>query len=80
VTSLYDELAEKLAKDPSLTKRGGPRADIGLLLVNAADDLRELWLAADAELADGGSGTRGDPARLAAAVEALRPIYGDRPQ
>ncbi len=45
--SLYDELAEKLRKDPSLLKRSGPRQDIGILLYNARDKLRELWVAAD---------------------------------
>lgn len=32
--SLFDELSAKLAKDPRLTKRGGPRVDLGLLLFN----------------------------------------------
>ncbi|MBU1079542.1 MAG: hypothetical protein KKB59_03555, partial [Spirochaetes bacterium] len=45
--SLYDELAEKLARDPSVTKRSGPRQDIGLLLFAARDDIAALWRAAE---------------------------------
>ena len=44
--SLYDELSEKLAKDPSLSRRGGPRADIGMLLFSERDAIRALWHAA----------------------------------
>lgn len=75
MNSLFDELSEKLAKDPRLTKRGGPRVDLGLLLFNARDSIRALFLAAD-RLA------RGDDAEALAelrrAVEALRPIFGER--
>jgi len=42
MSSLYDELSEKLNKDPRLVKRGGARYDLGLLLFNARDSLREL--------------------------------------
>ena len=73
--SLFDELSEKLARDPRLTKRGGPRADLGLLLFNARDAVRELWHAADRY-----ARTR-DPDALAAlehAVTRLRPLFGDR--
>jgi hypothetical protein len=50
MSSLYDELAEKLRKDPRLTKRGGARFDLSLLLFNARDALRALWDAADIEV------------------------------
>ena len=43
MNSLFDDLSEKLKKDPRLTKRGGARFDISLLLFNARDSLRELW-------------------------------------
>jgi len=76
--SLFDELTEKLRKDPRLTKRGGPRVDLSLLLFNAREALRELWLAADREVVEAKSAGRAPPAALAAAVEQLRPIFGDR--
>lgn len=71
--SLFDELSEKLAKDPRLTKRGGPRVDLSLLLFNAREHVRALWLAADALSRE----NKGSPA-LDAAVDALRPIFGAR--
>lgn len=74
VKSLYDELAEKLARDPRLTRRGGPRADLGLLLFNAREDLAALWRAAERAV-----GGEGDAEDLRAAVDALRPIFGERP-
>lgn len=76
--SLYDELTEKLASDPSLTKRSGPRADLGLLMFNARDDVARLWRAAETQIRrvaeEGGT----SPDDLVAAVEALRPIFGER--
>jgi hypothetical protein len=76
--SLYDELSDKLAAEPSLTKRGGPRYDIGLLLFDFRDPLRELWhAAADETAAAAGAGRAASPA-LAAAVEKLQPLFGER--
>jgi len=76
--SLFDDLSERLAMDPRLTKRGGPRIDLSVMLFNARDDVRELWAAAEGELeAHSGEETPGTR-RLAAAVEALRPIFGER--
>ena len=72
--SLYDELSEKLAKDPRLTKRGGPRVDISLLLFNARDAIQALWKSGD-RLASGDAAALDD---LRRAVEALRPIFGER--
>jgi hypothetical protein len=74
--SLYDELSEKLRKDPRLTKNVGPRTDIGLLLFNFKDDLRDLWLAADRALRAQSAGAGEE---LRAAVEKLRPLFGERP-
>ena len=78
MSSLYDELSEKLKKDPRLTKRGGARFDLSLLLFNARDSLRELWDAANIEVT--GAKSEGDqPSELLeAAVEKLRPIFGER--
>lgn len=71
--SLYEELTEKLQRDPRLTKRGGPRVDLSLLLFNAREDVHALWLAAQQEVAGAQK-----PSALASAVEALRPIFGKR--
>lgn len=78
MSSLYDDLSEKLRKDPRLSKRGGARYDLGLMLFNARDSLRELWDAADAEVALAVSEGRPSTERLSAAVDELRPLFGDR--
>lgn len=78
MNSLYDELAEKLKRDPRLTKRSSARFDLGLLLFNAADALAELWAAADGEISEARQEGRPPPARLEAAVDKLRPIFGER--
>ncbi len=73
--SLFDELTAKLAEDPRLTKRGGPRVDLSVMLFNARDSVRALWLAAERY-----GRTRDEAAlgELARAVEQLRPIFGER--
>ncbi len=75
MTSLYDDLSEKLKKDPRLTKRGGARYDLGLLLFNARDSLHELWEAADRYVRSRDAEAFGD---LHDAVEKLRPLFGER--
>ncbi len=77
MTSLYAELAAKVKADPRVTRHNMARADLGMLLFNAGDALNELWLAAEAELA-GAAADRPASARLQAAVEKLRPIFGER--
>lgn len=72
--SLFDELERKLALDPSMLKRGGPRVDLSLLLFNARAEVRALWLAAAAEVDASAAPSPG----LATAVAALRPIFGPR--
>jgi hypothetical protein len=74
--SLFDDLSEKLARDSSVTKRSGPRADLGLLMFNARDDVAALWRAADAHVRSGGEASLGE---LRDAVDALRPLFGERP-
>lgn len=76
--SLYDELCEKLRRDPRLTRRGGPRVDLSLLLFNARDDLRDLWDAAAAVVTEARQEGRDPPAPLVTAVERLREIFGER--
>lgn len=68
--SLFEELEAKLARDPRLTKRGGPRVDLSLLLFNARADVRALWLAAAA--------VEQPSPELREAVEKLRPLFGAR--
>lgn len=75
MSSLFDDLSGKLEKDPSRMKRGGPRYDLGLLLFNARDSIRDLWLAAEHDSCDEG---RSPSERLVKAVEALRPIFGEQ--
>lgn len=76
--SLYDELTDKLNQDPRLTRRGGPRFDLSLLLFNARDSLRELWVAANLEVAKAKSEKRPPSEALENAVEKLRLIFGER--
>ena len=78
MSSLYDDLSEKLKKDPRLTKSGGARYDLGLLLFNARDSLRELWDAAEIEVTAARSQREHPSELLEAAVEKLRPIFGER--
>ena len=78
MSSLYDELSEKLKKDPRRTKTGGARYDLGLLLFNARDSLRDLWQAADAEVSKTRGQVQQSPIPMEAAVENLRPIFGER--
>jgi hypothetical protein len=78
MSSLYDELSEKLKQDPRLTKKGGPRVDLSLLLFNARDSLRDLWDAANLEVTAAKSAGHPPSELLEAAVEKLRPIFGER--
>jgi hypothetical protein len=78
MASLYDELTEKLARDPRVTRRSGARADLGLLMFNARDSMRELWIAAQETVAADRDVPDASRERLSRAVEALRPVFGDR--
>ena len=75
MSSLFDDLSERLRKDPRLTKRGGARYDLGLLLFNARDSLHELWEAAERYIRSRDTEDLGD---LHDAVEKLRPLFGER--
>lgn len=77
--SLFDELTEKLAKDPRRTKKGGARFDLSLLLFNAREAVRDLWVAADAVCTTAEQQGQPPPETLASAVARLRPIFGHRP-
>lgn len=73
--SLYEEVSERLAKDPRLTKRGGVRFDMSLLLFNSRDAINELWIAADRYIQ---SRDGDDSSELRNAVEKLRSVFGER--
>jgi len=75
VSSVYDDISRRLARDPRLTKRGGARFDMSLMLFNQRECIHELWMAADEHLACGGGGD--DKNRLREAVEKLRFVFGD---
>lgn len=75
MSSLYDVLIAKLEKDPRLTKRGGPRVDLSLLLFNAKESLNGLWTAADRFLQSSDADALDE---LRDAVEKLRPLFGER--
>ena len=74
--SLYDELSQK-AEAEGATKRVGARADLGMLLYGRREALRELYLAAEAAVR-AGSG-KAERERLAGALKALAPLFGERP-
>jgi hypothetical protein len=80
--SLYDELSDKLKRDPRPGKPGGARADIGLLLYGFRDELRALWVAADrcsaAERRSEAGGGEEALSELRGAVEALARLFGER--
>ena len=67
MTSLYENLAEKLKREGGGGRLGRARADISILLFNYSEALQELWLAAAERKSD----------RLAEAVETLRPLFGE---
>ena len=78
MTSLYDDLSKKLEEDP-LTDQARRRAlRLTLLLFNARDALRELWDAAESQVTEAKRKGHPPPERLAAAVDKLRPIFGER--
>ncbi|MBN1243750.1 MAG: hypothetical protein JXA15_13700 [Spirochaetales bacterium] len=73
--SLYDELSEKAAAEGA-TKRVGARADLGMLLYGRREALRELYVAAEAVVRAGS--VEAERERLAGAVTALAPLFGER--
>ena len=77
MSSFYEDLCEKLKKDPRLTKRGVARYDLSLLRFNARDFLRELWEAADIEVIEAKSESHHPSGVLETAVEKLCPIFGE---
>jgi hypothetical protein len=77
VTSVYDELSAKIARSGERGPRDGARRDLGLILFAERDKINELWKAAElcSRLVEGA-----DAAELRAAVDELRPLFGERPE
>jgi hypothetical protein len=75
MTSLYDELSEKIRRDPRLTAHLGARQDLGILLFSHRDALKELWKAAALYAPLLGSP---EGAELQRTVEKLKPLFGER--
>jgi hypothetical protein len=73
--SIIDELLDKISLDPSLIKRSGPRQDLGLLLFNERAAINQLWKAAERRSLDDSPEAGSE---LRAAVDKLRPLFGDR--
>jgi len=74
--SVHDELSDRIRAEPAALRRSGPRQDLGMLLFARHEELDALWKAA-AALLDAGDAEK--ERELAAAVEALRPLFGERP-
>ena len=74
MVSIYEELSGKIEMNASRGSRDGARRDLGILLFSQREDLRELWRAA--ERSAGGEAAASGEVR--AAVEKLRPLFGER--
>jgi len=75
MSCLYDDLSVKLKEDPRLTKRGGARYDLGMLLFDFRGPIRAQWDAADRFVRSRDPEALGD---LQVAVDKLRPLFGER--
>lgn len=76
MSSLYQTLNEKIAAAPKGRKKPLSLFDLTLLLFNARAELAALWEASHAV------GVSPDPDRLETLkqrVDALRPLFGERP-
>ncbi len=73
--SLYEELAEKIKREPELKTRGGARADLGLMLYSRREEIAFLWKEASAYVSDLPAQ---DCPELRAALAALSPLFGER--
>jgi hypothetical protein len=78
--SVYEELSAKIARAAARGPRDGARRDLGLILFAERERLGELWKAA-ARCVPNPEAAAEDPAlaALREAVEALRPLFGERP-
>jgi hypothetical protein len=76
--SLYEELAEKVDRDPRISAKNSGRQDLGILLFSRRAEIAALWKAAEAALAGASLSARDEAQELLAIVEKLRPIFGER--
>lgn len=75
MSSLYDELCEKVKMNPKVSRPGVAKFDLSLLLFNERESLHELWQAADRLCQSADSATLSE---LHVSVDKLRPIFGER--
>jgi hypothetical protein len=73
--SVYDELSAKIELGGARGPRDGARRDLGLVVFAERDALRDLWKAAEASARSPGAAVSEE---LRAAVERLRPLFGER--
>jgi len=75
MSSIYEELSAKIERSTERGPRDGARRDLGLLLFADREAIDALWKAAQrcAGLIDGEACVE-----LRAAVEKLRPLFGER--
>jgi hypothetical protein len=77
--SLYDELSEKIQRDPRMSARNSARQNLGVMLFAWRDDIAALWKAAAASLEENRcEGVQSPSDELRLAVEKLRPLFGER--
>ncbi|MGA2548302.1 MAG: hypothetical protein ABSF43_17285 [Rectinemataceae bacterium] len=79
--SIYDELSGKIGQSRARGARDGARRDLGLLLFAEREALRDLWKAAERRaipLEAESTGGSEASVELRAAVEKLRPLFGER--
>jgi hypothetical protein len=74
MASIYDGLCGKIDRASSRTARDGARRDLGLLPFARRGELRDLWKAAEGRVQGADAEASG---ALAAAVEKLRPLFGE---
>ncbi len=73
--SLYAELSDKIGRAAGPAAARGPRQDLGIMLFSRRDAIAALWEAADRTATND---ARLGPEDLRSAVEALRPLFGER--
>ncbi len=74
MSSLFEELSEKIRQAPSTSRRNAARQDLSILVFAERDSIDALWKAAERVAGRGGEGLED----LSAAVSKLRPVFGER--
>lgn len=76
--SLYEELMEKSARPQGRGRAPQSKVDLGLMLIASGEKTSKLWLAAEQELSRLEQQGQKASRDLVEAVEALRPLFGER--